>query len=99
LRRSLFAILVNRADELAPRMSGLIVGLYEDWLWFEERIETLTNEIEQISHREVNCKRLMSAPGHWAGHLHGHGSCHRQLDHARVGLATKQISPALLELS
>jgi transposase len=63
LRRSLFAILENRADELSPRMSDLIVGLYEDWLWLDERIETLTSEIEQISHREANCKRLMSIPG------------------------------------
>jgi transposase len=63
LRNSLFAILENRADELSPRMSDLIVGLYEDWLWLDERIETLTGEIEQISHREANCKRLMSIPG------------------------------------
>jgi transposase len=63
LRRSLFAILENRADELSPRMSDLIVGLYEDWLWLDERVETLTGEIEQISHREANCKRLMSVPG------------------------------------
>src|SRR5438874_10209901 len=63
LRRSLFAILENRADELSPRMSDLIVGLYEDWLWLDERIETLTDEIEQISHQEANCKRLMSVPG------------------------------------
>ncbi len=40
LRRSLFAILENRADELSLRMSDLIVGLYEDWLWLDERIET-----------------------------------------------------------
>ena len=63
LRVSLFAILKNRAEELSPRMSDLIVGLYEDWLWLDERIETLTGEIEQISHREANCKRLMSIPG------------------------------------
>ena len=44
-------------------MSDLIVGLYEDWLWLDERIETLTGEIEQISHHEANCKRLMSIPG------------------------------------
>ena len=33
LRRSHFAILEIRADEQSPRMSDLIVGLYEDWLW------------------------------------------------------------------
>ena len=63
LRKSLFAILRNREDEISPRMSDLIVGLYEDWLWLDERIETITREIEEISRREENCQRLMSIPG------------------------------------
>lgn len=63
LRKSLFAILQNREDEISPRMSDLIVGLYEDWLWLDERIETITGEIEMISRREANCQRLMSVPG------------------------------------
>jgi transposase len=63
LRQSLFAILKNREDEISPRMSDLIVGLYEDWLWLDERIETVTREIEEISRSEVNCRRLMSIPG------------------------------------
>jgi transposase len=63
LRNSLFAILENRQRELSPRMSDIIVGLYEDWLWLDERIESLTGEIETISRREANCGRLMSVPG------------------------------------
>ncbi len=63
LRNSLFAILQNRSDEISPRMSDLIVGLYEDWLWFDQRIETITQEIEAISKQEKNCQRLMSIPG------------------------------------
>jgi len=63
LRNSLFEILKNRADEISPRMSDLIVGLYEDWLWLDERIETVTLEIEELSQREANCQRLMSIPG------------------------------------
>ena len=63
LRNSLFAILRNRADELSPAMSDIIVGLYEDWLWLDERIGRLTAEIEKISRREANCDRLMSVPG------------------------------------
>jgi transposase len=63
LRKSLFAILENRADEISPRMSDLIIGLYEDWLWLDERIETITGEIEEISKSEANCQRLMSVPG------------------------------------
>src|SRR5215210_7110977 len=49
LRQSLFPILKNRADEISPRMADLIVGLYEDWLWLDERIESLTAEIEAIA--------------------------------------------------
>ena len=63
LRNSLFAILENRKDEISPRMDGIIVGLYEDWLWLDERIESTTNEIEMISRREGNCQRLMTVPG------------------------------------
>lgn len=63
LRNSLFAILEKRANELSPRMIAIIQGLYEDWQWLDERIETLTAEIEEISHKEVNCRRLMSVPG------------------------------------
>ncbi len=63
LRKSLFAILQNRADELSPAMSDIIVGLYEDWLWLDERVDGLTTQIETISQREANCNRLMSVPG------------------------------------
>jgi transposase len=63
LRKSLFPILQNREDEISPRMSEIIIGLYEDWLWLDERIESTTSEIEQISKREPNCQRLMSVPG------------------------------------
>lgn len=39
------------------------MGLYEDWLWLDERIETISREIEEISQNEANCRRLMSVPG------------------------------------
>jgi len=63
LRNSLFAILKNRQDEISARMSDIIVGLYEDWLWLDERIESTSNEIELISKGEADCQRLMSVPG------------------------------------
>ncbi len=63
LRQSLFPILRNRADEISPRMNDLIIGLHEDWLGLDERIETITGEIEMISKSEENCQRLMSVPG------------------------------------
>jgi hypothetical protein len=32
-----------------PRLADLSVGLSEDWLWLDARIETLTAEIETIA--------------------------------------------------
>ena len=63
LRKSLFEILKNRKDEISPRMTGLIVGLYEDWLRLDERLETITAVIKELSYNEANCRRLMSVPG------------------------------------
>ena len=47
-----------RGRDLA-RISDLIVGLYEDWLWLDERIEAISHETEDISQREANCIRLI----------------------------------------
>jgi transposase len=63
LRKSLFAILENRKDEISPRMASLILGLYEDWCHLDERIETVTGVIEELSQVEAKCQRLMSVPG------------------------------------
>ncbi len=63
LRNSLFEILKNREDEISARMSGLIMELYEDWVWLDKRVDGLTAEIEQIAQREGSCRLLMSVPG------------------------------------
>jgi transposase len=63
LRNSLFAILENRKDEISPRMARLILDLYEDWCHLDERIETVTEEIEALSRVEAKCQRLMTVPG------------------------------------
>jgi hypothetical protein len=63
LRNSLFAILQNRKDEISPRMIDLIVDLYEDWMPRGDRIATITDVIEIISKREVNCQLPMSVLG------------------------------------
>ena len=77
LRNSLLVILKNRAEEISPRMSDLIVGLYEDWLQLDERIETVSREIEAISRQEANCFRLMSIPGVGPADLNSCGRRHR----------------------
>jgi transposase len=63
LRNSLFAILENRKDEISARTARLIRGLYEDWCYLDERIETITGEIEALSRTEAKCRQLMSIPG------------------------------------
>src|SRR3954454_16629194 len=63
LRNSLLAILENRQDEISPRMRDLIVGLYEDWIHLDERIDAVTEEIESLGKAEAKCKRLISVPG------------------------------------
>ncbi|MET4716268.1 transposase [Bradyrhizobium japonicum] len=44
-------------------MRGLIAGLYEDWISLDERVESLSGEIDQIGEKETDCRRLMSIPG------------------------------------
>ena len=57
LRNSLFAILENRKDEISPRTAKLIGGLYEDWCGLDERIETVTGEIEELGQARAPINR------------------------------------------
>ncbi len=63
LKNSFEAILDQRREEISPRMRGILMGLYEDWLWLDRRIEDVTTEIEEISRTEENCANIMSIPG------------------------------------
>lgn len=63
LKNSFLAILDERSDEISPRMETILIGLYEDWLWLDERIETVSAEIARISAQEANCRNLMTIPG------------------------------------
>jgi transposase len=55
--------LENRKDEILPRTARLIRDLYQDWCCLDERIETVTGEIDQLSRVEAKCRRLRSVPG------------------------------------
>jgi transposase len=63
LKNSFEAILDQRRDEISPRMRGILMGLYSDWLWLDRRIDDVTTEIEAISRTEENCANIMSIPG------------------------------------
>jgi hypothetical protein len=55
LRQQLPQILATRADVLSPRMTRIIGDLVEDWAHLDERIETVTHEIEGLARADVSC--------------------------------------------
>lgn len=63
LKNSFEAILEQRQDEISPRMRDILLGLRGDWAWLDERIETVSTEIESISRSEGSCARVMTIPG------------------------------------
>jgi transposase len=63
LKNSFEAILEQRRGEISPRMRGILIGLYGDWLWLDQRIEAVSGEIEEISRTEENCANIMTIPG------------------------------------
>jgi transposase len=63
LRNSFEAILEQRRDEISARMRSILIGLYGDWLWIDDRIAAVSTEIEEISRTEENCANIMSIPG------------------------------------
>jgi transposase len=63
LKNSFETILEQRKDEISPRMRGILIGLYGDWLWLDKRIENVSGEIEEISRTEENCANIMTIPG------------------------------------
>lgn len=63
LNNSFDAILENRRDEISPRMREILLGLRSDWRWLDERIDTVSSEIEEISRTEENCVNVMTIPG------------------------------------
>ena len=63
LKNSFETILEQRCDEISPRMRGILIGLYGDWLWLDRRIEAVSEEIAEINRTEANCANIMTIPG------------------------------------
>jgi transposase len=63
LRQQLSEILAKRVDVLSPRMIRAIEDLSGDWRRLDERIEHVTDEIEQLAHGSESCLQLMTVPG------------------------------------
>jgi transposase len=63
LRKALPDILSSNAGTLSPIVVRLIADLMQDWRRLDERIETVSAEIEALARQDENCQRLMSVPG------------------------------------
>jgi transposase len=63
LRAELPRILAMPADVLSQRMVRIIEDLSVDWRRLDERIETLSSEIEALARQDSGCERLMTVPG------------------------------------
>jgi len=63
LRKALSGILSSNSGTLSPRMVQLIVDLAEDWRRLDDRIATVSAEIEALAEQDGPCQRLMTVPG------------------------------------
>jgi transposase len=63
LRAELPRILAAPPDVLSPRMVRVIEGLAGDWRRLDERVASLSSEIEAVARQDTACERLMSVPG------------------------------------
>jgi transposase len=63
LRAELPRILATPPEVLSPRMVRVIECLAGDWRRLDERVESLSGEIEAIARQDAGCERLMSVPG------------------------------------
>src|SRR5580693_4252937 len=62
LRVELPRILATPPDVLSPRMVRIIEELAGDWRRLDERVESLSSEIETVARQDAGCGRLMSVP-------------------------------------
>ncbi|MFZ2081925.1 MAG: IS110 family transposase [Xanthobacteraceae bacterium] len=63
LRQQLPDTLAKRIDVLSSRIIRIIEDLSGDWRRLDERIDCVTEEIEQLAHGTESCRQLMTVPG------------------------------------
>ena len=44
-------------------MRHILIGLYGDWMWLDDRIDKVSKEIAEISRTEENCINVKTVPG------------------------------------
>jgi transposase len=63
LRRALPEILATRTDMLAPRLLRILEDLVGDWRHLDQRIHTVSLDIQVLAQEDPGCERLMTVPG------------------------------------
>ena len=63
LRKALPDILGSNPEALSPWMVGLIADLAQDWRRLDERIETVSAEIEALARQDDSCQWTNGLPG------------------------------------
>ena len=63
LRKALSDILSSNSGRLSPRMVRLIVDLTADWRRLDDRIASVSADIEALAEQDGPCQRLMTVPG------------------------------------
>ena len=63
LRKALHDILAAGSTELSARILCLLEDLAADWRRLDERIETVSAQIEALAEQDESCQRLMTVPG------------------------------------
>jgi transposase len=63
LRKALYHLLSSNPPSLSPRMVRLIADLFEDWRRLDDRIATVSAEVEALVEEDEPCQRLMTVPG------------------------------------
>jgi transposase len=63
LRLALPDVLATRTDLLAPRLLHIIEDLIGDWQHLDQRIDTVSLEIQLLAKDDPACERLMTVPG------------------------------------
>ena len=93
LRTELPRILATPPDVLSPRMARAIEGLAGDWRWLDQRIEELSNEIEELA-RGSGVRSADERSWHRADHLQRHGRCDRHRRRVFQGARLRRLARA-----
>jgi len=63
VKRSLFGIIADHANELTPLSRDCMQGLYDEPVEIEARLKQLDNKIRQLCRQSEPCSRILKIPG------------------------------------